>query len=198
MSFFEGRPFEPTPEPERPPTPEWLGPPEATAGGYLPERLILLRSDDVVLMLDGFRCFPTGVMFDQQLWVRDIDIEEPPWGRPFRPNQTEGPALRFGVMFSDGSSWSNLDVRRMGNPFEAPTGPVVWHRGGGSDGRHWCSESWLWPLPPAGPVQFLAAWPDRGLAESAVEIEGGTFREAAGQAESMWNEPPTALRHPSA
>ena len=200
MSFFDGRPFRPEPEPERPPQPDWLGPPNGTIGGYVADRLVLIRSPKVALVIDGLRCFPTGVAFDQQLWIRrdgaDFDHFEPPWerGHQFRPFGAGGgagvePALRLGVAFSDGSTWSNLDVVGRFDPQQPPPSPQVFPRGGSGGGggeiQHWDFSAWLWPLPPPGPVRFVASWPELGIDEVSAEISGDVLRDAAARAETL-------------
>lgn len=165
-------------------------------GGYVADRVVLIRSAEAALVLDGFRCFPTGVSFDQQLWIRtdpsDHERWGPPWegghpGRPFGGGRE--PALRIGVAFSDGSSWSNLDAVGRPDPFTAPSSPLIWYQGGGGGGggaiQHWRFGAWLWPLPPPGPVRFFASWPELGVDEVTAEISGDVLRDAVERAETV-------------
>ena len=38
----------------------------------------------------------------------------------------------------------------------------------------------MYPLPPEGPVTFVASWLRHGVAETRVELDGAAIREAAG------------------
>lgn len=193
MSFFDDRPNESPVEPPQPERKPWWGPPDATIGGYLADQLVLVRTPEAVLVVDGLRCFPDGVLLDLHLWLRgaatpDAGHWEPPWDGHHRPGASEtSPALRLGVAYADGSSWSNLDVRPwMADPTAEPVGPMLMPRSGGGNPGHWEQSAWLWPLPPDGPVRFVAAWPEQGIEESVAEIDGGRLRQAAEQAQTLW------------
>jgi hypothetical protein len=45
---------------------------------------------------------------------------------------------------------------------------------------------WLWPLPPAGPLQLSCEWPTAGIALSSVEIDADAIRADAQQALPLW------------
>lgn len=46
------------------------------------------------------------------------------------------------------------------------------------------------PLPPDGPVTFVAAWLLYGVAETRVELDGSAIRAAAARAVILWPEQP--------
>jgi hypothetical protein len=46
------------------------------------------------------------------------------------------------------------------------------------------------PLPPDGPVTFVASWLLYGVAETRVELDGSAIREAARRAVILWPEQP--------
>jgi hypothetical protein len=46
------------------------------------------------------------------------------------------------------------------------------------------------PLPPDGPVTFVAAWPEYGAAETRAGLDGAAIRAAAARAVSLWPEEP--------
>jgi hypothetical protein len=46
----------------------------------------------------------------------------------------------------------------------------------------------VYPLPPDGPVTFVAAWLQHGVAETRAELDGATIREAARRAVILWPE----------
>jgi len=45
---------------------------------------------------------------------------------------------------------------------------------------------WVWPLPPSGPVAFIAEWPSYGIPESRVEVEAQLIIDAAARALRLW------------
>jgi hypothetical protein len=66
---------------------------------------------------------------------------------------------------------------------DAEAGGLVLHQGGssGSD-RRWDGEFWVHPLPPDGPVTFVASWLAYGVAETRAEVDGSAIRAAASRA----------------
>lgn len=52
-------------------------------------------------------------------------------------------------------------------------------------------NQWLRPLPPAGPLTFIAKWPKYGIGESTATVDASKLREAAERAEVLWGS-----RHP--
>ncbi|MCM3920688.1 hypothetical protein ND748_03220 [Frankia sp. AiPs1] len=55
---------------------------------------------------------------------------------------------------------------------------------------------WLWPLPPEGPLTFVAEFLARGLPESRVSVDGAAIRAAADRAVDLW--PAAGLPEPGA
>jgi hypothetical protein len=191
VGFFVGRPRFVAREPGWYPVPGWLGPPQGWLPGYAPERAVVFWTNDAILIAGRFDVYPTGAEFTLQ-----IELRVPDDGRTFMPWEFQGSPperdedlpddlLRLGVIFADGSSWSNLDAPRPGLD-EEPLGPVVVPRSGGSDRGRWAMNMWLWPLPPDGPLTFVAEWPKFGIPESRADVDGSSVRAAAVQAESLW------------
>jgi hypothetical protein len=46
------------------------------------------------------------------------------------------------------------------------------------------------PLPPDGPVTFVASWLEYGVDETRAQLDGSAIREAAGRAVILWPEEP--------
>jgi hypothetical protein len=89
------------------------------------------------------------------------------------------------VIYADGTSWSNLDALPA-EIDERPSGPVVVMRSGGGDRGSWAMNAWLWPLPPDGPLTFVAEWPKYRITECRADVDGGRVRAAASRAEQLW------------
>jgi hypothetical protein len=188
MGFFDDRPLPPPPpEPPRRQRREWERP-EASIAGGAPGELLLARSDEAAIGVSGFRAFPNG--FEMTLTV--LLREEDPWGRGmmFHRMHEGGPPgeefLRFGVLFADGSSATNLGDRHIGP--DEPTPPLLRQQGGGGGGRRFDFRYWVWPLPPAGPMALVVEWPWKGIAETRAEIDTQPIREAAGRAIQVYPE----------
>lgn len=192
MSFFSGRPRvgPQEPEPERV-QPEWFGPPRGVLPGYDSQRAVVFRTDDAILVIGKFDVYPTGATFsiDLQLRSENYDFEHMPWELHHRGTSMRGipdDLIRLGIVFADGSSWSNLDAR-FASFDAAPPAPFVIARGGGGGGNSWSMEQWLWPLPPDGPLTLIAEWPSYGIAETRAVIDATALRVASSNAIDLWS-----------
>ncbi|MGZ4599748.1 MAG: hypothetical protein ACXVYY_10300 [Oryzihumus sp.] len=58
--------------------------------------------------------------------------------------------------------------------------------GGGLTSRQ---TYWLWPLPPAGPLEVYCEWLARGIPETKVELDAGDLVAAAARAVELWPMP---------
>jgi hypothetical protein len=206
MRFFEAP--EPVHEPE-PVRVAWAGPPSNVLPAAVPLRLVLARTPDIAIAITNAGAFPTG--FEVTLSLR---LREAPSGPGFDPlghqfmghlgygEHTAGPAelppelFRFGVQFADGRKATTVgNPFPVGDPFplgEGVQGPVLLPRGGGGGGRDWDQAYWVWPLPPPGPVAFVCEWPARGVEETRHEVDASLILDAAGSAETLWDEEPSA------
>ena len=195
MSFFE--PPEQVPDPpEAHRQPAWLGPADNILGAAVPLRVVLARNENVALAITEATAFPNGVELNVALRVRSLSREARQalmHGGPFHRHGLPGddPAeippelLRLGVLFADGRKATTLDTRPWRVESE-PTGPVLIQRGGGGGECSWDMRFWLWPLPPLGPLTFVAEWPLAGIAETHVATDAGPILEASTHAETLW------------
>ncbi|MCU1379300.1 MAG: hypothetical protein JWN29_2283 [Acidimicrobiales bacterium] len=163
------------------PQPEWMGPPDGWLGGIVSTRVVLTRGPERLITLGPMTAYPTGV--DLVL----THCSRSPIAGPLGDLHPGGSSARFGVAYADGSKWQSAG----GHPLQqldraAPAGPLLLPRGGGGGGGRYRQELWLWPLPPPGPVTFAFAWPEEGVPESTVEVEGSLFQDAAARAEQLW------------
>jgi hypothetical protein len=46
----------------------------------------------------------------------------------------------------------------------------------------------VWPLPPEGLLRFVVEWPVYDIAESSVEIDSSSIRDASERAVSVWDD----------
>ena len=59
---------------------------------------------------------------------------------------------------------------------------------GGSPYTEIASRWWAWPLPPAGPLEFVCEWPPFGIAESRTGIDAQLILDAARRSVRLWPE----------
>jgi len=103
-----------------------------------------------------------------------------------------GEVLRLGLMYADGRRTAAAAARPLGDDHADPGRLVMLEGGSSGSPRRWDGDFWVYPLPPEGPVTFVASWPRYGVAETRVELDGATIREAAGRAVTLWpGEPET-------
>jgi hypothetical protein len=192
VSFFD------VPVPDLPPEPVverpvWSGPPTGILPGYSAQRAVLFKTQDSLFVVHRFLVYPNGLEFTLTLLLRDPSYElgDTPWELHARPrararsDSIPDEFLRFGILFSDGTKWTNLDWRYP-SPHEEPSGPVISGRGGGGGGDSWEMDYWMWPLPPEGSMTFVASWPVRNIPERHAEVDATEIRERADEAETIW------------
>lgn len=188
MSFFDvpAPPHEPEAdaEPSRSP---WDGPPRGVLPGYSSQRATIFRTDQSILLVNDFRVYPIGLTFSLNLVLRkrNEDLADMPWDLHRRrrvPDPLPDDLLRFGILFANGSKWTNLG-RQIPDPRHEPDRPVVRGQGGSGGDESWRTDFWMWPLPTDGPLTFVASWPAYDVPESTATIDGAELRRCAEAAE---------------
>jgi hypothetical protein len=195
MSFFDSIPRPAPPEPVRQRRPVWMRS-DAVIPGSVPADVILIRTEQVAVAIGSVRVYPNGFEFTLHTRLRHEDESGPGTADPLerhgrmRGGQMPDDVLRLGVLYADGRRTATT----AGHPFFDEDADadrlVLLQGGGGGDGRRWDGDFWVYPLPPEGPVTFVASWPKHGVAETRVELDGAAIREAAGHAVTLWPEEP--------
>lgn len=187
--------FEPPPPPEEHDVsqPHWSGPPDNVVGVPVPIGLVIARTDDTAIAVEGMRAYPTGFEFEVTVRRRsdnDDDLMETFHGvlrrraRAGQQGKIPDEVFRFGVQFSYGRKATTLSGWSHGEGGEPPI--VLMQRGGGSGERYAHQGFWVWPLPPEGPLTLACEWPAHGILFTAVEVDPAPIREAAGKAVLLW------------
>jgi len=195
MSFFDSIPQPPPrPEPVWRPRPVWMQPDEVIPGS-VPGELMLIRTEQVAVVVSGIRAYPNGFEFTAHVRRRGNDVDEPGWHDPFDRHgrgrrQSSGEVLRLGLLYADGRRGATTGGHWRPDEAADPGRLVVQHGSSGGNGRRWDGNFWVHPLPPEGPVTFVASWPDYGVGETRAEVDGSAIRAAAAQAVSLWPEEP--------
>ncbi len=168
---------------------------DAVIPGSVPAEVVLIRTEQVAVAVDSLRAYPNGFEFTLLSRMRSED-ETGPGGDPLerhrsrRGTQVPEDVLRLGVLYADGRRAATTT----GHPWpledvDADRLILLQNGGGGSD-RRWDGDFWVSPLPPEGPVTFVASWPRYGVTETRAEVDGAAIREAAGRAVILWPEEP--------
>ena len=154
---------------------------------------MLIRTGQVAVGIGSVRAYPNGFEFTAHVRVRREDEDEPGWGDPFdrrgRRRQPADEVLRLGLMFGDGRRAATTNRWWPGEDTD-PGRLVLQQGGGGGSARRWDGDFWVHPLPPEGPVTFVASWPKYAAAETRAELEGSAIRAAAARAVILWPEEP--------
>jgi hypothetical protein len=192
MSFFDSIPQPPPPaESVRVPRPVWMQP-DAVIPGSVPGELLLIRTEDVAVSIGGICAYPNGFEFTAHVRRRGTDGNLPGWNDPFdrfgrRDPKASGDVLRLGLLYADGRRGATTGGH--GLP-DDPERLVLLPGGSGGNARRWDGRFWVHPLPPAGLVTFVAAWPEFGVAETRAELDGAAIGAAAARAVNLWPEEP--------
>ena len=194
MSFFESTPERPPPGFEGPENPAWMRP-DGVIPGAAPAGLFLIRTNEVAVAVGDVTAYPNGFEFtvharlhhEQLVWGKSpLDSLADP-----RTKQEPEQALRVGVLYADGRRARTSSYR----PIPADQGDgehlVLLETGTGGAERQWDGSFWVHPLPPGGPVTFVASWLLYEVAETRAELDSSVIHEAAGRAVILWPEEPS-------
>jgi hypothetical protein len=195
---------------EQPMTPDQLerwqrrmSPPENEFPAGLGITVLLASTDDVAVGLSQVDAFSTGFRFNLAVRVRQIprgliqgdlfmhiaahvpDLDIPVENR-----------LLVGIEYSDGRRASTLGDTWVFNPDaeRASDNLVLVPQGGGGSELAVDQGFWVAPLPPAGPVTVVVAWPGFGVEETHTVLAGGALRAAAANSQTLW--PPQSAAEP--
>lgn len=187
MSFFENMPEPPPPEPRihQP----WDVPDAELPGIVHIDTLLLGRTDRAVVAVTGIAAYTAGFEIFLAAWFRPgaAGAEQPPPPGPPHPKALRR-SLRLGLQLSDGRKV----IGQHGGPGpgadQQPDGPILREFMGGRSPRSLQSRWWAWPLPPAGPLEFVAEWADFGIAETRASIDAQLILDAAARSVQLWRE----------
>jgi hypothetical protein len=184
MGFFDDMPAaEPAPPRRHRP---WE-PPEAEFPGIVQlETLLLARTDQVAVAVTGLSAFSNGIEIFLTARIRPGQPQQHLPGGP-RDLAAFRHSFRFGVQFSDGSKATGHSGRRPDHDGE-PAGPVLYPFAGGGGPHSFISRWWTWPLPPAGPLEFVCEWPTFDIAEARAGIDAQLILDAARRSIRLWPE----------
>ena len=179
MAFFKDL-LAPKPAPPRRHHP-W-DPPEAEFPGIVPiDTLLLARTDSVAVAVTGLSAFSAGIEIFLTARMR------PSAGDPEEHPAASRSSFRFGLQFSDGAKAAASPGARPDRDSE-PTAPLLYMFAGGGGPHSFVSRWWAWPLPPAGPLEFVCEWPAFGIGESRAAIDAQLILDAAGRSVPLWPE----------
>jgi hypothetical protein len=193
MSFFEPLPPAPPESARAWSPPAWDRPSEGTLPAIVPVGEIVHRSDDVVVEVEHVRVYPNG--FTINLFI----LTNPHLGHRIAGHAMLGGAApdpgqrfpRIGVRFADGRTAGreatfrgHLDVAK--DDQGIPTEPILTMTGGGGGSSGYHFGVWVFPLPPAGPLEVYVSLPAADAPESKVVLDGGVVRSAAERARVIW------------
>lgn len=189
MSFFDDVP---APEPEPPRVHHPWDPPEAEFPCVVSSGPLLLgRAERAAVAITVIAVYSAGFEIFLTARVRSgtqdrgISRDRLPSG----PEPRVAPrSFRFGLRLADGTKV----IGQHGGPRSAgdaePDGPILrtYMAGGGPRSSFW--RWWAWPLPPAGPLEFVGEWPGNGIPETRTTIDAQLILDASGRSLRLWPE----------
>jgi hypothetical protein len=187
MGFFDDLP---APEPAPPRRHQSWEPPEAEFPGTVPLDTVMLgRTDQVAVAVTGLSAFSNGIEIFVTARIRPSagHADEHLPGGP-RDLAASRRSFRFGMQLSDGSKVAGSAGGGRPDRDHEPAGPVLYMFAGGGAPHSFISRWWSWPLPPAGPLEFVCEWPAFGIAETWVGIDAQLILDAAQRSIRLWPE----------
>ena len=155
---------------------------------------VLARTPTVVVVAGLFAAYPTCFEFKVQARARRRPDEQVAhfgmsavWARRVREAGSSEPPpdiLRLAIACSNGTTASTLDMPHLLSlsADDPPPERVIWGGGGMSGAGRSEQDYVVWPLPPAGPLVFVAEWPANDIPSTRVEIDGTAILRAGKQA----------------
>ena len=184
MSFFEDTP---APEPEPRIHHPWDLPDAELPGNVHVDTLPLGRTDRAAVAVTGISAYPGGFEIFLTAWFRPggQGAEQPPG--PPDPRAIRR-SLRFGLQLSDGRKVIGEEGGPGPDADAAPDGPILRQFMGGGSPRSLFTRWWAWPLPPAGPLDFVCEWSALEIPETRASIDAQLILDAAARSSILWRD----------
>jgi hypothetical protein len=155
-------------------------PPEDELGVLVPMApVVLLRNDDLLLAASGFEAFSNGFLLRVSVVARKPEalVQR---GPTFHPMGGPGSVL-CGVQYSDGRRGDTAGPPDPSAIRDAANRILIMPRGGHGGPRRLDKSVWIHPLPPTGPITFVAKWSEVGH-----EVDAQPILVAAAESSPMW------------
>lgn len=189
MSFFDDTPERVPPRFGQPGDTDWRRP-DGVIPGLTPAGLFLVRTDEVAVAVSNALAYPNGFEFTVHARLR---YEQFVWGQgPLDPvadprtRLVPEQALRLGVLYADGRRARTSSYRPIPADDDGGEHLVLQEVGTGGSERQWDGRFWVHPLPPDGPVTFVASWLLYEVAEARAELDSSVIHQAASRAVVLW------------
>ncbi len=169
---------------------------DAVIPGSVPAEVVLIHTEQVAVAVGSVRAYPNGFEFTLHTRLRSEDETGPGGAGPLerhghrRGTQAPEDVLRLGVMYADGRRAATTGGHLRPDDDADAGRLVLLENGGGGSARRWDGDFWVYPLPPDGPVTFVASWLEQRVAETRAELDGAAIRKAARRAVILWPEEP--------
>jgi hypothetical protein len=189
VSFFEDTPERVPPPFDQSGHAAWMRP-DGVIPALAHAGLSLIRNNEVAVAVGSVHAYPNGFEFtvharlrhEQLVWGKSplVSLADP------RTRQDPERALRLGVLYADGRRARTSSYRPI--PADEADGEhlVLLEVGTGGTERQWDGRFWVHPLPPDGPVIFVASWLLYDVAETRAELDSSAIHEAAERAVILW------------
>ena len=193
MGFFDITPERARPRWGRAGRPIWSRP-DGVIPGVAHIGLILIRTEGMAIAVSSVAAYPNG--FEFSVHAR-LHHEQFTWGKsPLDPSadpvtvQYPEQALRLGILYADGRRARSRSHQPI--PVDDTDGGdlVLTETGTGGTERQWDGEFWVHPLPPDGPVTFVASWLLWRVTEVSAALDSSVIHEAARRAVILWPDEP--------
>jgi hypothetical protein len=187
MGFFDDLPV---PEAALPRRHHPWEPPDAELPGIVPiDTLLLARTDDVAVAVTGLSAFSAGIEIFLTARIRP-SAEYPEGHLPGGPRDLAASrrSFRFGLQYANGGKAVGSPGGGRADHGSEPAGPVLYPFAGGGGPHSFISRWWTWPLPPAGPLEFVFEWAPFGITESRIGIDAQLILDAAERSTRLWPE----------
>ena len=186
MSFFEDMP---APQPEPRIHHPWDLPDAELPGVVHIDTLPLGRTGRAAVAVTGISAYSTGfeIFLTARFRPGSEGTEQPPPGPP-DPRAIRR-SLRFGLQLSDGRKVLGEHGGPGPGADSAPGGPILRQFMGGGGPRSLITRWWAWPLPPAGPLEFVCEWSALDIPETRDSIDAQLILDAAARSIQLWRLP---------
>jgi hypothetical protein len=148
---------------------------------------LLSQTEDAVVAIPHLDVFPNGFRVNVTI------LMNPTRAQDIQARIHRGPMgmVRIGVRFADGRFGGRGGVGRGTGDLPkdeqgVPTQPYVGFGGGGGGTGGWRFGAWVFPLPPAGPLEIFVALPPPAAGELSTVVDGSAVRAAAERARVIW------------